>query len=43
MRELTKKFEEHLTGTPSELLKRYENSEPKGEFVLLIDKMENYV
>jgi 16S rRNA (cytidine1402-2'-O)-methyltransferase len=41
MRELTKKFEEHLTGTPSELLKRYENSEPKGEFVLLIDKMEN--
>ncbi|MDR2579388.1 MAG: 16S rRNA (cytidine(1402)-2'-O)-methyltransferase [Fibromonadaceae bacterium] len=41
MRELTKKFEEHLTGTPSELLERYKNSNPKGEFVLLIDKMES--
>ena len=38
MRELTKKFEEHLIGTPSELLERYKNSNPKGEFVLLIDK-----
>jgi 16S rRNA (cytidine1402-2'-O)-methyltransferase len=42
MRELTKKFEEHLIGTPSELLEHYKNSNPKGEFVLLIDKlMEN--
>jgi 16S rRNA (cytidine1402-2'-O)-methyltransferase len=41
MRELTKKFEEHLIGTPSELLERYKNSSPKGEFVLLIDKVEN--
>ncbi|MCL2100107.1 MAG: 16S rRNA (cytidine(1402)-2'-O)-methyltransferase [Fibromonadales bacterium] len=41
MRELTKKFEEHLIGTPSELLERYKNSNPKGEFVLLINKTEN--
>lgn len=41
MRELTKKFEEHLIGTPTELLQRYENSNPKGEYVLLINKMEN--
>ncbi|MDR0515848.1 MAG: 16S rRNA (cytidine(1402)-2'-O)-methyltransferase [Fibromonadaceae bacterium] len=40
MRELTKKFEEHLIGTPSELLERYKNSEPKGEFVLLINKAD---
>jgi len=41
MRELTKKFEEHLIGTPTELLECYKNSNPKGEFVLLINKMEN--
>jgi 16S rRNA (cytidine1402-2'-O)-methyltransferase len=39
MRELTKKFEEHLIGTPSELLEHCKNSSPKGEFVLLIDKV----
>jgi len=41
MRELTKKFEEHLTGTPTELLEHYKQRTPKGEFVLLIDKVEN--
>lgn len=35
MRELTKKFEEHLVGTPSELLEHYKTREPKGEYVLL--------
>lgn len=35
MRELTKKFEEHLVGTPSELLAHYKERVPKGEFVLL--------
>jgi 16S rRNA (cytidine1402-2'-O)-methyltransferase len=35
MRELTKKFEEHLVGTPSELLQHYKERVPKGEFVLL--------
>lgn len=35
MRELTKKFEERLVGTPTELLEHYKNREPKGEFVLL--------
>ncbi len=35
MRELTKKFEEHLVGTPSNLLEHYKNREPKGEFVLI--------
>lgn len=41
MRELTKKFEEHLIGTPTELLEHYKNSAPKGEFVLLINKENN--
>lgn len=35
MRELTKKFEEHLVGTPTELLAHYKAREPKGEYVLL--------
>ena len=35
MRELTKKFEEHLVGTPSKLLEHYKPREPKGEYVLL--------
>ncbi len=35
MRELTKKFEEHLVGTPSKLLEHYKTREPKGEYVLL--------
>ncbi|MCL2206629.1 MAG: 16S rRNA (cytidine(1402)-2'-O)-methyltransferase [Fibromonadales bacterium] len=41
MRELTKKFEEHLIGTPTELLEYYKNKIPKGEYVLLIDKVNN--
>ena len=35
MRELTKKFEEHLVKTPAELLEHYKNCTPKGEYVLL--------
>ena len=35
MRELTKKFEEHLVETPTKLLEHYKNREPKGEYVLL--------
>ena len=35
MRELTKKFEEHLVDTPTKLLEHYKNREPKGEYVLL--------
>lgn len=35
MRELTKKFEEHLVGTPTELLSHYKSREPKGEYVLI--------
>lgn len=35
-RELTKKFEELLTGTAPELLSHFEKKAPKGEFVLLI-------
>ncbi len=34
-RELTKKFEEYVSGTAQELLKRWESSPPRGEFVLL--------
>jgi len=36
-RELTKKFEEHLRGTPTELLDRLANRSLKGEFVVLVD------
>ncbi len=34
-RELTKKFEELLRGTPSDLLSHYKERSPKGEYVLL--------
>jgi 16S rRNA (cytidine1402-2'-O)-methyltransferase len=36
-RELTKKFEEHLRGTPAELLQLARTRSLKGEFVVLID------
>lgn len=35
-RELTKKFEEVLQGTPAELKSYFEKHEPRGEFVILI-------
>ena len=35
MRELTKKFEEHLHGTPTEILAHFAQRPPKGEFVLI--------
>lgn len=35
-RELTKKFEEVVTGTAAELAARYQSQEPKGEIVLII-------
>ena len=35
-RELTKKFEEVVTGTAAELAARYAVQEPKGEIVLII-------
>jgi len=35
-RELTKKFEECRTGTPSDLIAHYEGHPPKGEIVLLV-------
>jgi 16S rRNA (cytidine1402-2'-O)-methyltransferase len=35
MRELTKKFEEHLVATPAELLAHYKQRNPKGEYVLI--------
>lgn len=37
MRELTKKFEEHLIGTPAEILAHFKNHPPKGEFVLIFN------
>jgi 16S rRNA (cytidine1402-2'-O)-methyltransferase len=36
-RELTKKFEEYLRGTPAELLEMFEKRTLKGEFVVLIE------
>ena len=35
-RELTKKFEEYLRGTPAELLELFRQRSPRGEFVVLI-------
>jgi 16S rRNA (cytidine1402-2'-O)-methyltransferase len=35
-RELTKMHEEHLRGTPAELLLRFEDERPKGEFVFVV-------
>lgn len=35
-RELTKLYEEHLRGTISEVLKFFEEKQPKGEFVLVV-------
>ena len=36
-RELTKKFEEFLRGTPDDLISHYKGRSPKGEFVVLIE------
>ena len=37
MRELTKKFEEHLIGTPAEITAHFKAHPPKGEFVLIFN------
>lgn len=37
-RELTKKFEEYLRGTPEELAEHYAERKPKGEFVVLVHR-----
>jgi len=37
-RELSKKFEETLRGTPDELLEKFAAKEPKGEFVVIVRK-----
>ena len=41
-RELTKKFEEQLRGSPLELLKKLEGRTLKGEFVVLIGERERF-
>ena len=40
-RELTKKFEQTLRGTATELLEHFKNHEPKGEFVVVIAAEEH--
>jgi 16S rRNA (cytidine1402-2'-O)-methyltransferase len=40
-RELTKKFEEYLRGTPGELLEHFRQKKPRGEFVVLIGDEES--
>lgn len=37
-RELSKKFEETLRGNPNDLIQRFQQKEPKGEFVVVIRK-----
>lgn len=41
-RELTKKFQEVVRGTPRELISHFTKREPKGEFVLLLESAERY-
>lgn len=36
-REITKKFEETIRGTVSEVLTHFENKDPKGEFVIVLE------
>jgi 16S rRNA (cytidine1402-2'-O)-methyltransferase len=38
VRELTKAFEEIIEGIPQKLIERFQSSQPKGEFVVLIDR-----
>lgn len=40
-RELTKKFEEVLRGTPAELLAHFEKKPPRGEFVIVVEGDRN--
>ena len=40
MRELTKKFEEHLIGTPAEITTHFKAHPPKGEFVLIFNPQD---
>lgn len=42
MRELTKKFEEHLHGSVDELLEHYVERKPKGEYVVLFHPTKGY-
>jgi 16S rRNA (cytidine1402-2'-O)-methyltransferase len=37
-REITKRFEQFIAGHPKELLKHFEETKPKGEFVVIINK-----
>ncbi len=36
LREITKKFEERLEGTPKELIEHFSNNDPKGEMVVIV-------
>ena len=36
-REITKKFEETITGTVNELLNHFTNTDPRGEFVVVVE------
>lgn len=36
-REISKKYEETLRGNPGELIEHYENKNPKGEFVIILN------
>ena len=40
-RELTKKFEEHISHNIDEVIKLFEDNDPKGEFTILLEGIEN--
>jgi len=40
-REISKKFEETVRGTATELMAHFENKAPKGEFVVVVEGKDN--
>ncbi|MGM0471055.1 MAG: 16S rRNA (cytidine(1402)-2'-O)-methyltransferase [Bacillota bacterium] len=40
-REITKKFEEKVSGTVSEVLEHFRNNQPQGEFTIILDGMDS--
>lgn len=42
VREITKKFEERIEGTALELLSHFDNNQPKGEMVVIIEPLSEY-
>jgi 16S rRNA (cytidine1402-2'-O)-methyltransferase len=42
-REMTKKYEEFITGSPQKLLEHFSTKNPRGEFVVILNKLERKI